>query len=78
MPGVITRPTTIEELEYKYNKMVEAYNLFEAEDDPEKKASFKLYYRTQLNIYRDTCSIVVEHLMQINPDALNTVKLWNM
>lgn len=77
MPGARTRPTTIAELEYKYNKMVEAYNLFEAEDDPDKKASFKLYYQTQLNIYRDTCSIVVEHLMHTNPAALNEVKLWS-
>jgi hypothetical protein len=75
MSNTITGPTTIEELEHKYNKMIQAYDLFEAEDDPEKKASFKLYYQTQLNIYRDTCSIVVEHLMQINPTALNEVKL---
>ncbi len=73
MSNTITRPTTIEELEYKYNKMIEAYNLFEAEEDPDKKASFKLYYQTQLNIYRDTCSIVVEHLMLTNPAALRSL-----
>lgn len=66
-------PTTIEELEYKYDKMLEAYRNFETIGGD----SFKRYYQTQLNNYRDICVMIVERLMQTNPAVLNEVKLWD-
>lgn len=75
MSNAITMPTTTEKLERLYDNMVRAYNLFEAEDDKEKKASFKLYYQTQLNIYRDVCTEVVERLMQTNPRVLEDIQI---
>jgi hypothetical protein len=66
-------PTTVEDLEYKYNKMVEAYRNYEIIGGD----NFRKYYKTQLDIYRDTCVMVVEKLMQTNHDVLNAIKLWN-
>lgn len=72
MPNAITGPTTVEELMYKYDKMLEAYRNYEIIGGD----SFRRYYKTQLDIYRDTCVIVVERLIQTNPAVLNEVKLW--
>lgn len=73
MPDAIKRPTAIEELEYRYDRMVEAYRNFENIGGD----NFKRYYQTQLNNYRDTCVMVVERLMRTNPSALQEVQLWN-
>jgi hypothetical protein len=72
MSDAIKRPTTIEEIQYRYAHMVEAYRNFETIGGD----SFKRYYQTQLNNYRDTCVMGVERLMRTNPSALQEIKLW--
>ena len=77
MPA-LRRLTTLEDLEEKYNKMLNAYKLFESEDDTQRRDSLRLHYKTQLDIYRDTCVVIVERLMSTNPTILEELKLpWN-
>lgn len=72
MSDAIKRPTTIEEIQYRYDHMIEAYRNFETIGGD----NFKRYYQTQLNNYRDTCAMVVEKLMRTNPAALQEIELW--
>ena len=75
MSDAIKNQTTIEKLEYLYNKMINAYNLFEAEEDPKRRESLKLYYKTQVDNYRDVCTTVVERLMSTKPDILEAIQI---
>ena len=70
----IEEKSASERIREAYNEVLRAQSLFE--DAPkEKKELLKLYYKTQIDIYRDICTEVVEKLMQIKPEVLNLINL---
>lgn len=65
--------TAIERIREAHNEMLRAQSLYE--DAPkEKKELLKLYYKTQIDIYRDICTEVVERLLKTNPQAIEDIK----
>ena len=75
MSAVIT-PNARQQVEESYRKMMVAYDrYFHCADD--QREYFKLVYNTALNNYRDTCTVIVERLIQTNPKVLEDLTvLW--
>jgi hypothetical protein len=75
--GAINPTGTLQEIRIKYDMVVKAHRQLERSPSSQKEY-FKMYYRTQLDNYRDLCTLIVEKLMQTNPTALEEIELWNI